>query len=163
MLQPSDLKEREETLFTYYDLQADELYTFAVDRIKAHISAISLVTGDMPPDIVHGIVPVDPAHAKMLFKDAGIEKHRLYRLTIDNLARQPILIARLPDETCVIIDGNHHYVRAFQLGVEGLPCVIAPEHIWRQYLVDISSLCPDKEERIKLFKKFSKEGFSGIQ
>src|SRR5215211_5795077 len=94
-----------EKLFTHIDPDDGHNTVIAVDRI------IELVKEREPV-----LVPVSEKDAARILTHRGVEDHRLNRL--DNLAlRIPVLFCELiTDNTWLLADGNHRYVKHAMLG-----------------------------------------------
>lgn len=60
-------------------------------------------------------VQIDAGFIPCCWKDRGIEKHRLARLTPDAL-KVPVLFMAEPDGTHLMLDGTHRYVYAHTIG-----------------------------------------------
>lgn len=62
------------------------------------------------------VTEIDLDYAKFVKANNGIETHRLHRLTPQIIANSPVLYITLPNGTHKLVDGNHRYLRAAQLG-----------------------------------------------
>lgn len=69
----------------------------------------------------------------------GIEPDHLQRLTREQL-REPGIMVMLPDESMILVDGNHRYVRRFELGMPKMWFWVVTEESAKQALV---ALPPD--------------------
>lgn len=64
---------------------------------------------------------VDRQHALFMVNNNGIEKDHVFRLPMERLKNPGIAVYFETDDTWVIVDGNHRYVRAFLEGWKEMP------------------------------------------
>jgi len=67
------------------------------------------------PGADYATVGITDTDAKFILANSGIEQLRLRRLTPAQI-NEPGIIIHLPDNTDIIVDGNHRLVRRWQLG-----------------------------------------------
>lgn len=130
-----------EIVFSHVDDATGETRIFAVERIAKHVA-------------IHGAkritVPINPAFAMYLPRHRGLEKHRLARITPQDLIDYPILLAHMPGiahdhDEHLVVDGSHRYFFAFTLGWKEMPGFEVPKEVWEQYLVDVPQEVLDME------------------
>ena len=64
-------------------------------------------------------IRIKQEQARFLLQYSGVEQPHLIRLSADRL-REPGILVMLPDDTGIIVDGNHRYVRRWQLGFRSM-------------------------------------------
>ncbi len=137
-----------EICFSHVDPVEGTVRHFAVDRIG---KAIAL--GQMKPEILE--FPIDPMFAVYAMQHRGIEQHRFQRITPQEIAHYPLVLAHIPGVgkdtkgSHLIIDGSHRYCRAFQMGWKTLRGYELTTEMWEPYLINIpEELCTLDKERL---------------
>ena len=97
-------------------------------------------------------IPIEKKFAVTMVELRGLEYHRMARIPEDVKIWTPIIILHMPDNTHLIVDGNHRYYKAYCLNVKHIVGVVVEQEIWADYLVDL----------LIEYKGNSNEGFSGI-
>lgn len=123
MIHIKELSEGEKT-YTHQDDKTGEYRIFAVDRMALWIEAHSL-------EVLKVKFLPDAAFAKFVLENRGIEPHRLLRCDISF----PITLLLMSDDTHLIVDGNHRYVKAAMVGAELKANMLIKEQ-WEQFLVE---------------------------
>ena len=138
-----------EICFSHVDDIDGTVRHFAIDRI---VKAITL--GQMTPRILE--FPIDPMFAVYAMQHRGIEQHRFQRITPQDVAHYPVVLAHMPgvgkdtQGNHLIIDGSHRYCRAFQLGWKTLRGYELSPAMWEPFLIDIpEELCTLDRERLQ--------------
>jgi hypothetical protein len=119
-----------EITYTHQDEKTGEFKTFAVQRLAQWLK-------DNPEKAEKHkySIPVDRKFAEFVMRNRGIEAHRIARiLNLTNF--DPIILARMHDDTCLIIDGNHRYVVASMVEAQFMPGYVLPEEIWKPFVVE---------------------------
>lgn len=101
------------------------------------------------------IIEMDADYAQWVRDKNGIEYHRLIRITPQVIAQLPVIYIEMGDGTHKLVDGNHRYLKAYQLGWKELPAYLFPKALADDFKVDIP---PEMNEICKRFMP----GFSGI-
>ena len=83
-----------------------------------------------------GVVPCEQDICEQVLKDAGIEQHRLDRITFLDCLRYPIIFLETDDGKHILADGNHRYVSATVHGMEVIPARIIPWDMWQPFIVE---------------------------
>lgn len=115
-----------EVVFHHVDADTGRNTVLAIGRMLEWCKAQKLE--------VHRI-PVDPAFVSFCFQNRGIEPHRLARLTAAQ-CKEPLIFCRWYDDTFLLADGHHRYVRISLDG--GRWCngwILTPEQ-WEPFVVD---------------------------
>lgn len=120
-----------DVLFTHFDPVTKAELNFNVTRI-ANSPRTKLIE-PIP-------VTIDRKFAASLPKLRGLEKHRVMRL-LEGLRQgapcEPILMASMPDDTHLIIDGSHRYYVAALLNWHAIPTKVIPRTLWKKYIVNM--------------------------
>jgi hypothetical protein len=82
-------------------------------------------------------VGMDLDYAEHVARFNGIEKHRLDRITPQVLAQKPILYIEMGDGTHKLVDGNHRYLKAAELGWDALPAYCFSKELSDDFKLDI--------------------------
>lgn len=118
-----------ETIFTHYDDKTGKETVFAAGSLTNNVKQ-KILTGEL--EIVK--IPIDAEFAEWCLTHRGIETHRLDRLNPEHLL-DPMIFLTQNDKSHLLVDGNHRYVRHWQLGIlEGL-AVIVPKRVWRNFII----------------------------
>lgn len=116
-----------EKIFTHISDDWGEI-VFAVNRLK------KAVIGELNAERLSWVcIAIEPSLAKYIFKFNGIEGHRLTRISEFNLD-EPLLFCDKEGKQ-ILVDGNHRYVRRYQLGKREALAVIVPEALWKDFVV----------------------------
>jgi hypothetical protein len=117
-----------EVLFSWQDPDTGEQLHFAVERLTREVKRLNL-------EVFR--TEIDPKFAEASAKDRGLEPHRLARLLEVPIPDwEPLVFCRMPDDTCVLVDGNHRYYVAWQLGEKYVLAYIVPQDVWSRFIVD---------------------------
>lgn len=134
-----------EQTFTFREEATGKVTMWAVER------ALTWVRDHKRRKPVH--IPIEDSNAEFIRANNGLEPHRLNRITAEQIKQHPILMAHMNDDTMLILDGSHRFVRAYDLGMEVLPGFVIKERELAQF--EIGGLSED-------FKLSMLSGFSGI-
>jgi hypothetical protein len=96
--------DRTEELFSHWE--DGKQTTFAVTRLREHCREHERCF----------LFSVEASQAEHFIEHCGIEQARLDRLTQATL-EDPVLIVRWYDDTYLLVDGHHRYVKRHQLGL----------------------------------------------
>lgn len=124
-LKIADIKTTEK-VFTHISKDGVVQTTVAVDRLAKHVRRTSLKPV---------CVPVEQPNAAFIERECGIESHRLLRLPVIGKWR-PILMIQWEDGLVTVADGNHRYLRAFQLGRSLILAWIILPDVWRGFVIE---------------------------
>lgn len=119
-----------EIIFSHVDDDTGENNNIAVGRLIPHVAGLC-ATGAL--EVIW--VSVEQDIAKYFRTNRGIEEVRLNRLPNNSDAVEPILFACMPDQTHLLVDGHHRYVKAASLGAKHIKAVLVPELIWRKFQI----------------------------
>lgn len=133
-----------EVIFTWVDPDDDTYQlNFLVNRIIEASKDLEIL-----------LTPVNDEGAEMIRTHRGLEPHRLARITGIPPSWPPVIYLLMPDDTHLLIDGNHRYFRAWQMRSEWILTKVVPESIWKYYLVNLP-VDPDIDDLLN--------GWSGIR
>lgn len=132
-----------EIVYTHRDPQSGVETTWAIGRLSTAALALPIVE-----------IPVDHVFAEAIRRIRGLEAHRMARLTEVIVRTNPILLADMGDGTHNIIDGNHRYIKAHDLGHDWIAARLVPLDLSLEYQIEgLPELGSDAKVR---------GGFSGI-
>ena len=118
-----------ETIFTHYDEKTGEKTVFASGSLVTSVKQ-KVLNNEL--EILK--IPVDENFAELYLTHRGIEPHRLARLKPEHLL-DPITIILMNDKSLLMVEGNHRYVKHWQLGMKECLGVIVPKRIWRNFVI----------------------------
>jgi hypothetical protein len=124
------------------DNTAEQLFTFKEEGtgLQRHYDVSRLMSialaGSEPEVVLQEMIFLD-SHIRKLIKDGTIEPYRVKRLTPKDLAT-PGLMARMPDKTEIIADGNHRMVRLWTLHRRSMMFYVLTEEAAKPALLDLS-------------------------
>lgn len=129
-----------EIVFSHVDDRTGEVRHFATERIQRDINAGLL----RPKEILADINPVFALAAVTI---RGVERHRLDRVTAQDICNYPIMMAHIPgvgrDDPArehLMIDGTHRYVKASFLGWKSIRAYELEPEMWEPYLVNVPEI-----------------------
>ncbi len=80
-------------------------------------------------------IPIDREQAAWIVKNNGVEPSRLAAIT-HRMLDDPLLLARFPDDSSIMVDGNHRYVAAVAAGRQTIKAYIIDEKDWSGFLIE---------------------------
>jgi hypothetical protein len=81
-------------------------------------------------------VELIPEQVEFIRKTGGVERKHLQTLTQQRL-QEPGIMVLLSGETCILVDGNHRYVRRYDDGMKTMDFIQIDEIGARQALLDL--------------------------
>jgi tRNA A37 threonylcarbamoyladenosine biosynthesis protein TsaE len=143
-------------IYTHLDLGSGKLTHLSVTFLEALIAHCE----GKHPCILVGTVPIEKEYADYIRENSGIEQHRYDRLRLQQIMNHPILIIEWDDNTHTVVDGNHRYVKAADLGRTEIKSIILKPALWKTAIVKgfPEPPCETIEEKSELLKN----SFSGI-
>lgn len=114
-------------VFTHRDTQGEER-TFSVEHLWEQAQRL-LSAGQI--EVVYALLSRD--FAKWAVANRGIEKHRLDRLKPEHLT--PVLFLNWYDDTKLLVDGHHRYVKAVKLFRRTIKCVCLEPSQWEPFVI----------------------------
>lgn len=118
----------DEISFTHQDAKTGRYTSFAVTRMTKFI--------ELNRDKVKLYkVPVYVEFAAYIKDNRGVEIHRLLSI-LDAEHIDPIIMLRMPDDSCLIVDGNHRYMAAAMAKMQFIDAYILEADQWEAFVID---------------------------
>lgn len=114
-----------EEYFAWSDQNTGEVIHFATTRMNTYLSSHWPVTK----------VALTPQLVTTVIAQNGIELEHLERID-DARLNEPVIMLAWPDGTHVTADGSHRLVKRASLGLHFVPAFLAPERLWRRFVID---------------------------
>ena len=106
------------------------------DGKTRHFNATAMIEAVTTTPGVQAItVGIDDAFAAYMLKARGIELPRLASID-DRRLEVPLIAVTWYDESVLIVDGHHRYVKRSQLGKEYVHVYLFPLGSWDEFLVE---------------------------
>jgi len=138
-IEPDGAIVSDEIIFTHVAPATRKVTHFAVSRLEAHLRA-------HPVEMARVAMNYDFARDAIV--NRGIEEHRLKRITRRIIKTNPVIFAYDPlDDTHLLIDGSHRYVKAAMLGMDHIIGYIVEPDLWQQYVVRFPEKLDDISRR----------------
>ena len=111
--------------FTAEDPNTKALTTFNITSLTEYCKT----------DLAPVLVPLTVENAVQIVQQRGLEQHRFDRLTVEMCA-EPLIFAHMPDDTWLLIDGNHRYVKmVLQYYSKIAIAYLVEKEVWDKHLV----------------------------
>jgi hypothetical protein len=124
MCQP-DYKEQ---YFTHHDLD-DQFRHF-------HIAKLVKMIERNPNAFDIGVFPIDPQLVEFVRNNQGTDEGYLTRMS-SQFIDVPGIICLFADGSQLIVDGNHRFVKRYELGRDNMQFHLIPESAWRKSLLRV--------------------------
>lgn len=82
---------------------------------------------------------ISETHAKFVADHRLIDQTHITERMTDALVNEPGIICLFSDESQLTVDGNHRFIKRFQLGMPTMQFWLVPESAWRKSLVNVPS------------------------
>lgn len=99
-----------------------------------HIQTIKKALEDNSDACELSGIATDQDHANRLIRSLTIDQAHLDRLSDEKL-NQPGIMCRFADDSMILVDGNHRFVKLTQMGIDHMAMWIVPETIWSKALI----------------------------
>jgi hypothetical protein len=96
-----------EVIFSWDEPETGRHYHWAIEKLESYLKSSDLET-------IRINVDEDFAQAMPVLR--GLELHRLERIPNDPALWSPLIFCKMPDNTGLLVDGNHRYFKAWALG-----------------------------------------------
>ena len=119
----------EQQVFTFQHRDTGKLYSW-------HVAELLRLALRFPERVGHITVDLLPEQVDHVRRLNGVEPARLLQLTTKQL-EVPGLFLKMPGGSDLLVDGNHRYVRRFDLGLPSMRFVQLHEPMWRLGLLNV--------------------------
>lgn len=119
----------------------DQIFTHRDDAMNGlirHFNASAIYRAIILQSISYERIrfPMDEEHYNVMMSSRGVEETRVKRLSRTDMLT-PVLVARMPCHTDLIIDGTHRYVKLWRLGIRELKGFYLQQTAWEPYLLTL--------------------------
>jgi REP element-mobilizing transposase RayT len=134
-----------EIIFSY--IKNGNVFCIAIERLVKHCKENNF-------EIVE--IEIEPEYAQILINNKTVDQKYMNSLTLEKLD-EPCTYIKYEEKTYLLVDGNHRYVRCWQLGLKTVKSYYVPTEVWKEFEIIMPKFFPELKKFDKDFKEMTGE------